>query len=159
MIGSGQSFNYKEKDNDDQADMKNIICNCQILGSQNGLSNTQIYNDFCDNRIYYEIKIGSKHSDEPGIFRLLIRDITEIILRQQQASDKLYRDSVHANYSHEQLTPLNNFLNNSTTLHSNLNQIKDEINKKFNKYFVKLNESSIGSSTKHDVIKPRNQLN
>ena len=81
MIGSGQSFNYNEKDNEEKANKKNIICNCQILGSQNGLSYTQIYDDFCDNRIYYEIKIGSKQTDEPGIFRLLIRDITEIILR------------------------------------------------------------------------------
>lgn len=52
--------------------------------------------------------------------RVSIRDISEIILRQQRASDELYKNSVLSNYSHEQLTPLNSFLNNSTVLLSDL---------------------------------------
>ncbi len=52
----------------------------------------------------------------PGCIEMTIRDISEIILKQKQASDELYKDAVLSNYSHEQMTPLNSFLNNSTTL-------------------------------------------
>ena len=49
-------------------------------------------------------------------YRMYFRDISEIILKQQSFSDELYKDAVLSNYSHEQLTPLNNFLNNSKIL-------------------------------------------
>ena len=43
-------------------------------------------------------------------------DISDIIIGQQKLSDEIYKDSVLSNYSHEQLTPLNSFLNNSKAL-------------------------------------------
>lgn len=60
--------------------------------------------------------------------------MSEIILKQQEASDRLYKDSVLSNYSHEQLTPLNSFLNNSVTLLSELGSIKNDFNLKVNNF-------------------------
>ena len=44
---------------------------------------------------------------------LVIRDITNIIKSQQRLSDEMYQDAIEANYSHEQMTPLNCILGNS----------------------------------------------
>ena len=49
---------------------------------------------------------------------------------QQKLSDELYRDAVLSNYSHEQLTPLNSFLNNSHTLHQELIEAKNNLKSK-----------------------------
>ena len=57
--------------------------------------------------------------------KLEIQDISDIVYRQQSQSDKLYSDAVLSNYSHEQLTPLNSFLNNSSILISNLTNLKN----------------------------------
>ena len=53
---------------------------------------------------------------EYNMIRVYVKDISEIVILQQRASDEMYKDSVLSNYSHEQLTPLNSFLNNSRTL-------------------------------------------
>ena len=45
-----------------------------------------------------------------------VKDISKIVIMQQKACDEMYKDSVLSNYSHEQLTPLNSFLNNSKML-------------------------------------------
>lgn len=42
----------------------------------------------------------------------------------------MYKDSVLSNYSHEQLTPLNSFLNNSQMLHNELSEITKDIQKR-----------------------------
>jgi len=49
---------------------------------------------------------------------------------QQMLSDELYRDAVLSNYSHEQLTPLNSFLNNSHILHQELIDAKNDLKSK-----------------------------
>ena len=49
---------------------------------------------------------------------------------QQMLSDELYRDAVLSNYSHEQLTPLNSFLNNSHILHQEMIEAKNDIKSK-----------------------------
>jgi hypothetical protein len=46
---------------------------------------------------------------------------------QQMLSDELYRDAVLSNYSHEQLTPLNSFLNNSQILYQDLIEAKNDL--------------------------------
>ena len=38
---------------------------------------------------------------------LTIKNITSIIKQQQLISDEMYQDAIEANYSHEQMTPLN----------------------------------------------------
>ena len=45
---------------------------------------------------------------------------------QQKICDDIYRDAVLSNYSHEQLTPLNSFLNHSDTLFDDLIKVKEE---------------------------------
>jgi signal transduction histidine kinase len=62
--------------------------------------------------------------------RIYVKDISEIVINQQRASDELYKDSVLSNYSHEQLTPLNSFLNNSRTLLQDLNDLSKDIQAK-----------------------------
>jgi signal transduction histidine kinase len=54
-------------------------------------------------------------------------EISDIIYRQQKESDNLYKDAVLSNYSHEQLTPLNNFLNNSDILRKNKLKLKNDL--------------------------------
>ena len=39
----------------------------------------------------------------------------------------MYKDAVLSNYSHEQLTPLNNFLNNSDLLKTNMINLKNDL--------------------------------
>jgi hypothetical protein len=56
---------------------------------------------------------------------LEIQDVSDVVYRQQMLSDRLYRDAVLSNYSHEQLTPLNSFLNNSSILISDLTNLKN----------------------------------
>jgi hypothetical protein len=62
--------------------------------------------------------------------RIYVKDISEIVINQQRASDELYKDSVLSNYSHEQLTPLNSFLNNSRTLLQDLTDLSKDIQAK-----------------------------
>ena len=45
------------------------------------------------------------------MFKIL--DITNIIVNQQKLSNQMYLDAMEANYSHEQMTPLNSILCNS----------------------------------------------
>ena len=56
-------------------------------------------------------------------YRVYVKDISKVGIMQQKACDEMYRDSVLSNYSHEQLTPLNSFLNNSKILLSELSDI------------------------------------
>ena len=64
--------------------------------------------------------------------RAYVKDISEIVILQQRASDEMYKDSVLSNYSHEQLTPLNSFLNNSRTLLQDLTELSKDIQAKTN---------------------------
>jgi signal transduction histidine kinase len=64
--------------------------------------------------------------------RVYVKDISEIVILQQRASDEMYKDSVLSNYSHEQLTPLNSFLNNSRTLLQDLTELSKDIQAKTN---------------------------
>jgi len=54
------------------------------------------------------------------------------VILQQRASDEIYKDAVLSNYSHEQLTPLNSFLNNSRMLLQELRDIQSDIQNKVN---------------------------
>ena len=89
-----------------------------MLASSNGFTSSEYYKDFGNYQIYYEIKIESIESEQNDKkkFRVYVKDISKIIIMQQKTCDEMYRDSVLSNYSHEQLTPLNSFLNNSKML-------------------------------------------
>ena len=50
---------------------------------------------------------------------LIIKDVTQILRNQQKLSDKMYLDAIEANYSHEQMTPLNGILANSKIVYKN----------------------------------------
>ena len=42
--------------------------------------------------------------------------MTNILKHQQRISDEIYQEAIEANYSHEQMTPLNSILGNSSNL-------------------------------------------
>ena len=51
---------------------------------------------------------------------MVVNRISDIIRFQQQKSDDIYQDAIEANFSHEQMTPLNCILNCSEMLLSEL---------------------------------------
>ena len=59
---------------------------------------------------------------------------------QQKLCDEMYRDSVLSNYSHEQLTPLNSFLNNSEALFEDLKRVKEDLKTKIIVFIDQFNE-------------------
>ena len=48
-------------------------------------------------------------------FLFELKNITAPIVNQQKKSDEIYQNAIEANFSHEQMNPLNNILQNSTT--------------------------------------------
>jgi hypothetical protein len=68
------------------------------MASRDGLTSSDIYKNFGNNQIFFEITIESVDIDT---LRMYFRDISEIILKQQCYSDELYKDAVLSNYSHE----------------------------------------------------------
>ena len=57
----------------------------------------------------------------------------------------MYKDSVLSNYSHEQLTPLNSFLNNSRMLLQELTEIHSDIQIKINSILSSFDSKFIDS--------------
>ena len=47
-----------------------------------------------------------------------INNITTLIKNQQKLSDDIYQDAIEANFSHEQMNPLNNIIQNAHTVHN-----------------------------------------
>lgn len=60
------------------------------------------------------------------------KDITLVIRMQQIKSDKLYRNAIQANFSHEYCTPLNNIISNSKILIEKLQKIEKQMKKRQN---------------------------
>ena len=48
---------------------------------------------------------------------LKIKNISSLIKNQQRMSDKIYQDAIEANFSHEQMNPLNSILANSNIVY------------------------------------------
>lgn len=66
---------------------------------------------------------NQKFTFEDKLHSLTVKDITQIIKNQQKLSDRIYQEAIEANYSHEQMTPLNNILNNSVLLVKRFRQL------------------------------------
>ena len=56
-----------------------------------------------------------------------IKNITAAIQNQQKKSDELYQDAIEANFSHEQMNPLNNILQNASTVHAIISRQMTEL--------------------------------
>ena len=56
-------------------------------------------------------------------FQLKIRNITSLIRSQQKHCNQMYQDAIEANFSHEQMNPLNTILNNSKLVINLLKQL------------------------------------
>ena len=79
---------------------------------------------------YFEIRIQTlsaktRKGDQEII--LVIKDVTNIIRNQQKISDKIYQESIEANYSHEQMTPLNCILTNSKIIRQRIKALIDTV--------------------------------
>ena len=55
---------------------------------------------------------GSSLIDSPVQVMVILKDISEVLSMQRQASDEIYQGAVEANFSHEMNTPLNSILSN-----------------------------------------------
>ena len=62
------------------------------------------------------IEMNLNKDPKQGIIEVRIQDISKIVKMQQSLSDKIYQSALEANYSHEQMTPLNCILSNSKIL-------------------------------------------
>ena len=65
---------------------------------------------------YFEIEIRRlerQTADAVSAAQISVRNISGVIQNQQSLSDKLYQDAIEANFSHEQMNPLNSILVNS----------------------------------------------
>ena len=74
---------------------------------------------------YFEIQLQkielSESNRRVGQFvKFSLRNITAIIKNQQKQSDRIYQDAIEANFSHEQMNPLNSILANSNVVYGRL---------------------------------------
>ena len=73
--------------------------------------------------MYYEILMTL--IDDMTVLK--ITDITIIIVNQQNLSNQMYLEAIEANFSHEQMTPLNTILNNSRIVYNRNNNIFESL--------------------------------
>ena len=74
---------------------------------------------------------------------IFVRDITNIMHIQQESSDRKYQDAMEANYSHEQMTPLNCILNNAKMLLVKLQKTMKKGEKKSSQHYKELMEFQV----------------
>ena len=69
---------------------------------------------------YYQIRVQkimvTVDSKQENMLLISVEPITSLLKAQQKICDELYQEAIEANYSHEQMTPLNSILGNSTVL-------------------------------------------
>ena len=81
-----------------------------------------------EDALYYKFELKNVVDQINGgrsIF-LRINEVTQIFRSQQKHSDKMYQDAIEANYSHEQMTPLNCIINNSKLIETELGEDKEK---------------------------------
>lgn len=52
-----------------------------------------------------------------------VESVTRMLKQQQKLCDQIYQEAIEANYSHEQMTPLNSILGNSRILLEDYHQL------------------------------------
>ena len=60
-----------------------------------------------------KLKVGDC---EEQFMMVVVNPISNMIQNQQRISDEMYQEAIEANYSHEQMTPLNSILGNSSVV-------------------------------------------
>ena len=95
------------------------------LGSDMTSQTSQCYDEDCagdlhkhneENIRYYEFEIKQIKDEESQdqMTFLSIRDITKLIVNHQNSCDMVYQNAIENNYSHEQMTPLNPIMSQSS---------------------------------------------
>ena len=108
---------------------KNLMKACSV--EMNKLNLASHNEDFefnnCADIEYFEIQI--RKVAIPGLqqpihcMQFAINNITTLIKNQQKLSDDIYQDAIEANFSHEQMNPLNNIIQNASTVHSTVTDL------------------------------------
>ena len=103
------------------------------LGKKAISASNEIGSEFYYEFEFRNIKFPNEHTklsscnyyftDSDELCLMTIRDITQIIKNQQRISDRMYQDAIEANYSHEQMTPLNCILGTSALLVNRMSQL------------------------------------
>ena len=76
-------------------------------------------------KIWVETSLNS-NKETLKCIAINIKDISKLLKAQQDQSDQMYQEAIETNYSHEQMTPLNNILTNAKMM---VNQIKNSMTK------------------------------
>ena len=83
----------------------------------------------CQNKVQYfelsikPIKLHSLPPSSSDNFLFELKNITAAIVNQQKKSDQIYQNAIEANFSHEQMNPLNNIMQNSATVSGIISKI------------------------------------
>ena len=112
-------FRYESSMSDFFMQMSEISGNSQVLRG----SSISSFKDKAQ-LVYIEVVI-TKHelvvnNLEETYLMLVVNPITQMICHQQRISDEMYQEAIEANYSHEQMTPLNSILGNSDCIRNSL---------------------------------------
>ena len=83
------------------------------------------YFEFKIKRITFEVR--SKPQD---LLLMQVKQVTKLLKSQQRLSDEIYQEAIEANYSHEQMTPLNSILGNSGIILDDLRKVVSDSNLK-----------------------------
>ena len=79
------------------------------------------------NFFYFEFELKKFDNTNEQLNLFVIRDVSKIIKNQQHVCDQMYRDAIEANYSHEQITPLNCILANSDIVLRRVHKMVQEL--------------------------------
>ena len=58
----------------------------------------------------FRVKVNG---DDKTVLMVFCQSLTTVLKQQQKKCDEMYQEAIEANYSHEQMTPLNSILGNS----------------------------------------------
>ena len=56
------------------------------------------------------VQVNGKHQT---VLLVFLQSLTTVLKQQQKKCDEIYQEAIEANYSHEQMTPLNSILGNT----------------------------------------------
>ena len=66
---------------------------------------------------YFQFELKKIHVQLNGkqetVLLVFCESLSTVLKQQQKKSDEMYQEAIEANYSHEQMTPLNSILGNS----------------------------------------------
>ena len=88
-------------------------------------ANTSYFVQYCKHNeeidVFYQIDIVTDFSDDAT--QVYIKDVSKVINFQKDLSDDFYQEAIEANFSHQQMTPINNIINNARLIMNKISVI------------------------------------